>query len=113
MKYLGTLGLIFIYRLQLQICQPNSGTKSIYSTWIALPKPLVTEKSVASFMDQREYDFPSSSHLDFLLLHRNPHTVKWHQWSIYYELIENQHKLPILFLVSSRIDHEFKSLLIC
>ena len=55
MKYLGTLGFIFIYRLRLRNHQPNSGTKSMYSTWIALPKPLVTEKSVVSIMDQREY----------------------------------------------------------
>ena len=55
MKYLGTLGFLFIYRLRLQNHQPNSGTKSTYSTWIALPKPLVTEKSVVSIMDQREY----------------------------------------------------------
>ena len=55
MKYLGTLGLIFIYRLRLQNCQPNSGTRSMYSTWITLPKPPVAEKSVASIMDQREY----------------------------------------------------------
>ena len=27
----------------------------MYSTWIALPKPRVAEKSVASFTDQREY----------------------------------------------------------
>ena len=44
MKYLGTLGFIFIYRLRLQNCQPNSGTKSMYSFWIALPKPPITEK---------------------------------------------------------------------
>ena len=64
--------------------------------WIALPKAPVAEKSVASFTDQRENDFPSSSHLEFLLLHRNPYTVKWHQLSIYCELIENKYKLPIL-----------------
>ena len=55
MKYLGTLGIIFIYRLRLQNHQPNSGTKSMYSMWMALPKPLVAEKSVASIMDQRKY----------------------------------------------------------
>ena len=54
MKYLGILGFIFIYRLRLQNRQPNSGTKSTYSTWIALPKPPVAEKSVVSIMDQRE-----------------------------------------------------------
>ena len=58
MKYLGTLGIIFIYRLKLQNHQPNSGTKSTYSMWITLPKPLVTEKRVASNMDQREYVVP-------------------------------------------------------
>ena len=47
---------IFIYRLRLRNHQPNSCTKSAYSTWIALKKPPVTEKSVASFMDQREYN---------------------------------------------------------
>ena len=56
MKYLGTLGFIFIYRLRLQNRQPNSATKSTYSMWIALPKPLVTEKSVASVTDQWEYN---------------------------------------------------------
>ena len=55
MKYLGTLSYIFIYRLRLQNRQPNSVTKSTYSMWIALPKPLVTEKSVVSIMDQSEY----------------------------------------------------------
>ena len=55
MKYLGTLGFIFIYRLRLQNHQPNSGTKSTYSMWITLPKPLVTEKSVVSITDKREY----------------------------------------------------------
>ena len=54
MKYLGTLGFVFIYRLRLQNHQPNSGTKSMYSMWITLPKPLVAEKSVESIMDQRE-----------------------------------------------------------
>ena len=52
MKYLGTLGFIFIiYRLRLQNHHPNSGTKSTYSTWITLPKPPVAEKSVASFTE--------------------------------------------------------------
>ena len=41
--------------MRLQNCQPNSGTKSTYSTWITLTKPLVTGKSVASILDQREY----------------------------------------------------------
>ena len=54
MKYLGTLGFIFIYRLRLQNLKPDSGTKSMYSMWITLPKPPVAEKSVASYMDQRE-----------------------------------------------------------
>ena len=54
MKYLGTLGFIFIYRLRLRNPQPNSGTKSTYSMWIILPKPPVAGKSVASFMEQRE-----------------------------------------------------------
>ena len=54
MKYLGTL-VLYSYRLRLQNRQPNSGTKSMYSSWIALPKPLVTDKSVASITDQREY----------------------------------------------------------
>ena len=54
-EVLGHFGFIFIYRLRLQNHQPNSGTKSMYySTWIALPKPTVAEKSVASFTDQRE-----------------------------------------------------------
>ena len=55
MKYLGNFFFIFIYRLQLRNRQPNSGTKSMYSMWIAPKKPPVAEKSVASFMDQREY----------------------------------------------------------
>ena len=46
MKYLGTLGFIFIYRLRLQNHQPNSGTKSMYSAWITLPKPPVAEKEL-------------------------------------------------------------------
>ena len=42
MKYLGTLGFIFIY-----IDTPKSpAQQSTYSTWIALPKPPVAEKSV-------------------------------------------------------------------
>ena len=44
MKYLWTLGFIFIYRLRLQNRPPNPGTKSTYSMWITLPKPPVTEK---------------------------------------------------------------------
>ena len=43
-NYLGILGLIVIYRLRLQNYQPNSGTKSMYSMWITLPKPPVAEK---------------------------------------------------------------------
>ena len=41
--------------MQLQNRQPNSGTKSMYSTWIAQNLLPVTEKIVASFKDQREY----------------------------------------------------------
>ena len=66
MKYLGTLVSIFIYSLRLQNCQPNSGTKSLYSTWITLPKPPVVETSVASIMDQREYKkmFPDENFIN-------------------------------------------------
>ena len=55
MKYLGTLGFIFIYRLKLPKSPAQLWYKSTYSMWIALPKPLVAEKSVVSITDQREY----------------------------------------------------------
>ena len=40
--------------MRLRNRQPNSGTKSTWSTWIAKKLPPVAEKSVVSIKDQRE-----------------------------------------------------------
>ena len=45
----------------------------MYSMWIALKKPPVTEKSVASFTDQREYQIGPQNKEDIgfdILAHR-------------------------------------------
>ena len=56
MKYLGNFFFIFIYRLQLRNHQPNPGTKSMYSTLIAL-KNLQLQKKVLQVLRTRGSSF--------------------------------------------------------
>ena len=44
--------------------------------WIALEKPPVTEKSVASFMDQREYKKTKNPKVSFIIIISPPSKMK-------------------------------------